>query len=59
MLGIYFKAFHEDHLKVIVADETFVSGDTDFQAALTQKSKIKNLMQSYYQVTTLKQVRYE
>lgn len=40
----------------IVADETFVAGDTDFQAALT-KMKGKTLMLSLFLVTIMRLVK--
>ena len=36
MLKVLPKAFREAYKGEIVADETFVAGDTDFQAALTK-----------------------
>ena len=50
------KSFRDSFTGEIVADETFVAGDTDFQAALT-KIKDKDFDAIVFQVTTQKLVR--
>ena len=50
------KSFRESYKGEIVADETFVAGDTDFKQPLL-KWKAKSLMLSLFQVTTQKLVK--